>query len=102
MFLLSVVVWSVKVIIIRYLHATPRERLPTSSGTNLFVCRLCMSKQALEMALEALLKTQNEGFNLPGSAIREAITAIKEALAQPEDKKCENCGEFGECCLNKN
>ena len=40
--------------------------------------------EALELALEALLKTQNEGFNLPGSAIREAITAIKEALAQPK------------------
>ena len=79
-------------------------------------------RKVMELALEALLKTQNEGFNLPGSAIREAITAIKEALAQPEqeqsgffsreamkahsdghmaqpeDKKCENCGEFGECC----
>ena len=43
-------------------------------------------RQALEIALEALLKTQNEGFNLPGSSIREAITAIKEALAQPEQE----------------
>ena len=41
-------------------------------------------RKVFELALEALLKTQNEGFNLPGSAIREAITAIKEALAQPE------------------
>ena len=41
-------------------------------------------RKVLELALEALLKTQNEGFNLPGSAIREAITAIKEALAQPK------------------
>ena len=41
-------------------------------------------RKVIELALEALLKTQNEGFNLPGSAIREAITAIKEALAQPK------------------
>ena len=41
-------------------------------------------RKVFELALEALLKTQNEGFNLPGSAIREAITAIKEALAQPK------------------
>ena len=40
-------------------------------------------RKVFELALEALLKTQNEGFNLPGSAIREAITTIKEALAQP-------------------
>jgi len=40
--------------------------------------------EALKLALEALEKTQNEGYNLPGSAIRKAITAIKEALAQPE------------------
>ena len=42
-------------------------------------------RKVFELALEALLKTQNEGFNLPGSAIREAITAIKEALAQPKE-----------------
>ena len=49
MFLLSGVVWSVKVIIIRYLHATPREHLPTSSGTNLSVCRLCMSEELMSL-----------------------------------------------------
>ena len=41
-------------------------------------------RKVIELALEALLKTQNEGFNLPGSSIREAITAIKEALAQQD------------------
>ena len=47
-------------------------------------------RKVFELALEALLKTQNEGFNLPGSAIREAITAIKEALAQPEQEPMAN------------
>ena len=42
--------------------------------------------EALKLALEALERTQNEGYNLPGIAIRKAITAIKEALAQPEQK----------------
>lgn len=66
-----------------------------------------MSKQALEMALKAL-ETPRPFDNYPPlwwayeKTINEAITTIKEALAQPEDKKCENCGEFGECCLNKN
>ena len=48
-------------------------------------------RKVIELALEALLKTQNEGFNLPGSAIREAITAMKELLAQPEQEPCEYC-----------
>ena len=46
-------------------------------------------RKVFELALEALLKTQNEGFNLPGSAIREAIIAIKEALAQPDQDQDE-------------
>ena len=46
-------------------------------------------RKVIEVALEALLKTQNEGFNLPGSAIREAIIAIKEALAQPDQDQDE-------------
>jgi len=45
--------------------------------------------EALKLALEALEKTQNEGYNLPGSAIREAITAIEEALAQPKEPEQE-------------
>ena len=110
-----------------------------------------MSKQALEMALEALETLIYESSTHDGNAYcsldaintvnaERAITVIKEALAQPdrhelqakgehpapcarfceanafqieirslkaklaqpEDKKCENCGEFGECCLNKN
>jgi hypothetical protein len=43
-------------------------------------------KEALKLALEALERTQNEGYNLPGIAIREAITAIKEALKDPMRK----------------
>jgi len=39
--------------------------------------------EAMELALEALKKTQSEGYNLPGTAIEEAITAIKQALATP-------------------
>jgi len=39
--------------------------------------------EALKLALEALKKTQAEGYNLPGTAIAEAITAIKQALAAP-------------------
>ena len=42
-----------------------------------------MTREVMEQALEALEKTQVEGYNLPGTAIRKAITAIKEALAQP-------------------
>ena len=68
-----------------------------------------MSKQALKLALEALEISVSctDMYYVPiGKSmipeVEEAITAIKEALAQPEDKKCENCGEFGECCLNKN
>ena len=42
-----------------------------------------MTYTALKLALEALQKTQSEGYNLPATAISEAITAIKAALAQP-------------------
>lgn len=38
--------------------------------------------EALTLALDVLEHTQNEGYNLPSIAIREAITAIKAALAQ--------------------
>ena len=59
-------------------------------------------RKVLELALEALLKTQNEGFNLPGSAIREAITAIKEALSQPEQEPVAvvDVHEFYDNCAN--
>ena len=59
-------------------------------------------RKVFELALEALLKTQNEGFNLPGSAIREAITAIKEALAQPEQEPVAvvDVHEFYDNCAN--
>ena len=39
--------------------------------------------ETLELALDALQKTQSEGYNLPATAISEAITAIEAALAQP-------------------
>jgi len=42
-----------------------------------------MTKEVMQQALEALEKTQVEGYNLPGTSIREAITALREALAQP-------------------
>jgi len=45
-----------------------------------------MTKEVMQQALEALEKTQVEGYNLPGTAIREAITALREALAQPEQE----------------
>ena len=63
-------------------------------------------RKVIELALEAL-ETCYAGDYSTGhvidpsfdeDAVKEAIIAIKEALAQPEDKKCENCGEFGECC----
>ena len=62
-------------------------------------------KEALKLALEALTKTYIEGYNLPGEAIREAITAIKAALAQPDwkaeylktvDLHCETLDELRE------
>ena len=40
-------------------------------------------KEALKLALDALQKTQSEGYNLPATAISEAITALEAALAQP-------------------
>jgi hypothetical protein len=40
--------------------------------------------EALKLALEALQKTQLEGYNLPATAISKAITAIEAALAQDE------------------
>ena len=49
MFLLSVVVWSVKTTIIRYLHATPRGHLPTSSGISLFLCKPFVNCKGIHM-----------------------------------------------------
>ena len=57
-----------------------------------------MTKEVMQQALEALEKTQVEGYNLPGTAIREAITAIREALAQPEQEvSCRFCYDKGGC-----
>ena len=55
-----------------------------------------MTKEVMQQALEALEKTQVEGYNLPGTAIREAITALREALAQPVQEpvtfyRCKGC-----------
>ena len=49
MFLLNGVVWSVKTTIIRYLHAMHRERLPTSSGINLFLCKPFVNCKGIHM-----------------------------------------------------
>jgi hypothetical protein len=53
-------------------------------------------KEALKLALEALQKTQSEGYNLPATAISEAITAIKTALAQQDGQSnfCAQCEAF--------
>ena len=53
-------------------------------------------REALKLALEALEILDR--VVLGTRRAEEAITAIKEALAHLEHKKCENCGEFGECC----
>lgn len=50
-------------------------------------------KEAMKLALEALERTQNEGYNLPGIAIREAITAIKEALAEHAMQEVQRLGQ---------
>ena len=52
-----------------------------------------MTKEALKLALEALENTTPTGFNMErDKQFFEAITAIKEALAQPEQ---EPIGEVG-------
>ena len=38
--------------------------------------------EVLQMARDALKRTADEGYNLPGQAIREALKAIDEALAE--------------------
>ena len=48
-------------------------------------------KEALKLALEALKKTQSEGYNLPSMAISEAILVAEAVLAQPEQST--TCGE---------
>jgi hypothetical protein len=51
---------------------------------------------AVKQALEALKKTQSEGYNLPGTAIEEAITALQSIISQDAlDKKAENARELG-------
>ena len=50
-------------------------------------------RKVFELALEAL-----EKIATVNAMDYEYQAWAREALAQPEDKKCENCGEFGECC----
>jgi hypothetical protein len=50
-------------------------------------------KEALKLALEAL---ETSARNWPSDSIIEAITAIKEALAQPEQERCVGC----EACID--
>ena len=69
-----------------------------------------MSKQidALKLALEAFkfddLPLTQQNVDAWDDIRSKAITAIKEALAQQsnEQKKCDNCGEFGQCCQQSN
>jgi hypothetical protein len=62
--------------------------------------------EALKLALEALQKTQSEGYNLPATAISEAITAIEAALAQPAQEPVswalqEEDGQVYDCICNE-
>jgi len=45
-----------------------------------------MTQEALKLALEALEGMYIQGFTMDNSPINNAITAIKEALAQPEQE----------------
>ena len=60
---------------------------------------------ALKLALEALKKTQSEGYNLPSMAISEAILVAEAALAQPEQEPaCVGtgvCVQTGLVCLGQ-
>ena len=47
--------------------------------------------EALELALEALTYIYTETTADEDELIDQAITAIKEALAQPEQCQCPNC-----------
>jgi hypothetical protein len=49
--------------------------------------------EALKLALETLKRTQNEGYNLPGIAIREAITALEEVLAEHAMREVQRLGQ---------
>jgi hypothetical protein len=49
-----------------------------------------MTQEALKLALEALEVCEQHGY-IPVRLTRESITAIKEALAQPEQCQCPNC-----------
>lgn len=52
-----------------------------------------MTQEALRMALEAL-----EFDSFYGTKKQEAITAIKEALAQTQDAKCKYCTDGCPAC----
>jgi hypothetical protein len=59
-----------------------------------------MTKEALKLALEALENIKNDPFKFDlKNGIDKAITAIKEALAQPEqDGKCKYCTDGCPAC----
>jgi hypothetical protein len=59
-----------------------------------------MTKEALKLALEALENIKNDPFKFDlKDDIDNAITAIKEALAQPEqDGKCKYCTDGCHAC----
>jgi hypothetical protein len=54
---------------------------------------ITIERSAMEAVLKALVKTYSEGYNLPGEAIREAITIGDAALAASWGYRiCEFCG----------
>ena len=65
-----------------------------------------MTQEALKLALEALDAMANEGWLLCGpegldnaqTKCVEAITAIKEALAQTQDRQCKRCTDGCPAC----
>ena len=60
-----------------------------------------MSITAMKQALEALLIWEKMQPNTSAFAVRSpAITSLRQAIEQAEkqERKCENCGEFGPCC----
>jgi len=52
--------------------------------------------EALKLALDYIVATNksSEFWLVPGSNLNKTVTAIKEALAQPEDRNfCPRCGK---------
>ena len=56
--------------------------------------------EAIKLAIEWIEKQPEETPHTKYDVDTRYVVLreLEAALAQPEDKKCENCGEFGECC----